>query len=64
LFGITLVPLYDVFGPDILTYCLEHSEITTLFISKENLNNFKKLQGFGNLENLVVLDDFDPSEYE
>ena len=36
LFGITLIPLYDIFGEENLIHCLEMSEISTMFISKEN----------------------------
>ena len=33
LFGLTLVPLYLTLGMDNLSYCLEHSAITTCFCS-------------------------------
>ena len=56
LYGLTLVPLYDTLGIENLTYCLEHSGITTLFITSGTIKTILGLKGHGNLENLICFD--------
>lgn len=56
IFGITMVPLYETLGVENLSYCLNHSEITTCFISSEKIKTILKLQDHGKLKNLIVFD--------
>ena len=49
LYGLTIVPLYDTLGIDNLTYCLEHSGITTLFVTAGTIKTVLGLKGHGNL---------------
>ena len=59
LWGICSVPLYDTLGVENLTYCLKQTEMTTLFVSGENVKTLLKLSDVGNLQHLVLLDDID-----
>ena len=63
LFGLTLVPLYYTLGVDNLSYCLEHSAITTCFCSEDTVKMLLQLSHFGNLRNLVCFDPL-PKELE
>lgn len=56
LYGLTIVPLYDTLGIENLTYCLEHSGITTLFVTADTIKTILGLKGHGNLENLICFD--------
>jgi long-subunit acyl-CoA synthetase (AMP-forming) len=49
LYGLTLVPLYETLGVDNLTYCLDHSGITTLFVTEQTIKTVLGLKGHGNL---------------
>ena len=42
-FGLTLIPLYDTYGLDSLEYCLDLTEINTLFITKDHVQKFLDL---------------------
>ena len=59
LFGITSVPLYDTLGFENLTYCLNQTQMTTLFVSGSNVKNLIKLEDIGNLKHLVLFDMID-----
>ena len=37
LYGLTVVPLYDTFGMENLSYCFNHTNITTCFCSSETV---------------------------
>lgn len=60
LFGFAVIPLYDTLGIDNLTYCLEHSGITTLFVTEGTIKTILGLKGHGNLENLICFDPLTP----
>ena len=56
LYGLTLVPLYDTLGIENLSYCLNHSGITTLFCTAQTVKTLIGLKDFGNLKNVVSYD--------
>ena len=56
LFGVTSVPLYDTLGKDNLTYCLNQTEMTTLFLSAPCMKVLMALEDIGNLRTLVCYD--------
>lgn len=56
LYGITIIPLYQTLGVDNLSFCLEQSGITSLFVSAETAKTVLKLKKFGNLQNLIFYD--------
>lgn len=60
IFGFTVIPLYDTLGIENLTYCLEHSGISTLFVSSGTIKTVLGLKGHGNLENLICFDPLTP----
>ena len=62
LFGITSVPLYDTLGMENLTYCLNQTQMTTLFVSGANVKHLIKLEDIGNLKHLVLFDMIDAAE--
>lgn len=60
LYGLTMVPLYDTLGIDNLSYCLEHSGVTTLFVTNDTIKTILNLKSFGNLSNLICFDPLTP----
>ena len=60
LFGFTTVPLYDTLGIENLTYCLNQTGLTTLFLEKEVLKNIINLKDRGNLRTLILFDEPTP----
>ncbi len=60
LYGITSVPLYDTLGIENLSYCFNHTQMTTLFCSGETAETLPKLKDFGRLKNIVLMDDPKP----
>lgn len=56
LYGLTLVPLYDTLGIENLSYCLNNSGITTLFVAAETVPVLLKLKDHGNLKNIISFD--------
>ena len=42
-YGITSVPLYDTLGIENLTYCLDHTKMTTCFCTAQTVGNLLKL---------------------
>jgi long-chain acyl-CoA synthetase len=44
IFGITSIPLYDTLGIENLSYCLNQTEMTTLFMSADTLKVFMGLK--------------------
>lgn len=63
LYGLSIIPLYDTLGVENLTYCLEHSEITSCFVTKDTIPVILQLKGQGNLKNLICYDRL-PAEME
>ena len=61
LYGITSVPLYDTLGIDNLTYCLQHTLISTCICSHKNAMTLLNLKNVGNLKNIILCDQVDPS---
>lgn len=60
LYGLTMVPLYDTLGIDNLSYCLQHSGVTTLFVTNETIKTILNLKSLGNLSNLICFDPLTP----
>lgn len=56
LYGFTLVPFYDTFGVENLTYCLQNSGISTLIVGLQDTFNILKVKNLANLKNLICLD--------
>lgn len=59
IFGVTSIPLYDTLGIENLSYVLNQTEMTTLFLSAETLKVLLGLKEFGNMKNLIVYDKLD-----
>jgi long-chain acyl-CoA synthetase len=57
IFGVTIVPLYETLGMENLSYCLNHSEITTCFVSGETAKTLLKLKNHGKLTDLIIFDE-------
>jgi long-chain acyl-CoA synthetase len=53
LYGFTSVPLYETLGIENLQYCIEHSGITTLFVTAGTLNNILSLKSIAKLQNII-----------
>ena len=60
LFGFTTIPFYDTLGIENLTYCLNHTKLTTCFCSPETAEVLSKLEDSGNLKNIVLFADPSP----
>jgi long-chain acyl-CoA synthetase len=61
LFGITSVPLYDTLGVENLTYCLNQTEMTSLFVSSAALKIFLTLKDIGKIKTIISFDILDES---
>jgi long-chain acyl-CoA synthetase len=59
LFGIVSVPLYDTLGIENLSYCLNITKITSIFVSADTAKTLLKLKDHGNLRTLVAFDKLD-----
>ena len=59
LFGLTSVPLYDTLGIENLNYCLNQTEMTTLFLTEATLKILLGLKDHGKLKNVVLFDRVD-----
>lgn len=56
LFGITSVPLYDTLGVENLSYCINQTGMTTLFVNPDTIKILLKLKDFGQLRTLISYD--------
>ena len=56
LYGLTIIPLYDTLGVDNLTYCLDHSEIKSCFVTSATISTLLKLKGHGKLQTIISFD--------
>ena len=52
-----MIPLYDSLGAENITYCLNHSGITTCFANESSVTQLAKTKDIGKLKNIVVLGD-------
>lgn len=59
LFGLVSVPFYDTLGLENLSYCLNITQLTSLFVSADTAKTLLKLKDIGNLRTLVVFDKLD-----
>jgi long-chain acyl-CoA synthetase len=55
-YKLVLVPLYDTLGPENITYCLDHSECTTIFVSGTSVDTLIKTKDLAKLKNIVSFD--------
>jgi len=55
-FGYTSVPLYDTLGIENLSYCLNQTEMTTLFVSAATIKQILGLKDIGKLRTLISYD--------
>jgi long-chain acyl-CoA synthetase len=61
LYGLTTIPLYDTLGIENLSYCLNQTELTTLFLTEATLPILLNLKDRGNVKNVVLFDRIDKS---
>lgn len=54
MYGMVSVPLYHTFGPDNVSYALNHSGITTLFCAPEACDVLIKTTNLAKLKTVVV----------
>jgi long-chain acyl-CoA synthetase len=59
LFGITSVPLYDTLGVENLTFCLNQTLMTSIFVSNQTVKSLLKLQDLGKLKLVISYDPLD-----
>lgn len=59
LFGITTVPLYDTLGIENLTYCLNQTLLTSIFVSNATIKSLLKLKDIGRLRLVISFDPLD-----
>lgn len=55
IYGHVMIPLYDTLGIENITYCLNHSGITTCFITQASITQLIKTPNIGNLKNVVTI---------
>ena len=48
--------MYETLGKENISYCLEHSEVTTCFCNQDTLKTLLTLKNLGNLKNIVTFD--------
>jgi long-chain acyl-CoA synthetase len=56
LFGLTSIPLYDTLGIENISYCLNQTEMTTTFVSKDTLKIILGLKDIGRLTTVISYD--------
>lgn len=59
LFGMTSVPLYDTLGVENLTFCLNQTLMTTIFVSNGTIKTLLKLENIGRIKNIISYDPLD-----
>ncbi len=59
MYGLTVVPFYDTLGPDSITYILNHTSLTTIFISGDCAKTLSKTKDLGKLKQIVLFDQID-----
>lgn len=59
LFGLTTVPLYDTLGIENISYCLNQTEMTTIFATLTTIKILLKLKDVGRLNTIISYDDLD-----
>lgn len=59
LFGLTTVPLYDTLGVENISYCLNQTEMTTIFATLATIKILLKLKDIGRLNTVISYDDLD-----
>lgn len=59
LFGLTTVPLYDTLGVENISYCLNQTEMTTIFATLATIKILLKLKDHGKLNTVISYDDVD-----
>lgn len=56
LFGLTNVPLYDTLGIDNLSFCLNLTDITTIFVSSTTIKTLLSLKDMGKIKIIISYD--------
>ena len=54
--GLTSIPLYDTLGQENLTYCLQQTQITSLFVGADTFKILLTLKDRGNLQTVISFD--------
>ncbi|CAD8132100.1 unnamed protein product [Paramecium pentaurelia] len=57
LYGNTMIPLYDTLGLESIPYILEHTQMSTLFISNSIVDTLLKVKEYHALKNVVTFDE-------
>jgi long-chain acyl-CoA synthetase len=55
--GITTVPLYDTLGVENISYCLNQTDLNTLFVTAATVNTLLSLKDLGKLRTLICYDE-------
>ena len=58
LYGLTSVPIYDTLGPQAVSYILDQTNMSTIFVSQANVDVILKFQHLGKLKNVICFDGF------
>jgi long-chain acyl-CoA synthetase len=56
LLGITTVPLYDTLGVENISYCLNQTDLTALFVTAATVNTLLTLKDLGKLKTIISFD--------
>lgn len=58
LFRLTTVPLYDTLGDENITYVLDHTQMTTLFVNDLSLKALTKTKNLSCIKTIICFDPF------
>ena len=58
LYSCTTIPLYDTLGDENITYVLEHTQLTTIFVNDGSLKSLMKCNNLVAVKNIVCFDQF------
>ena len=56
----TVIPLYDTLGPENLSYCLNHTNMTTVICAQKSVTTLLNTEDLGKLANIIALDEILP----
>ncbi|CAD8054344.1 unnamed protein product [Paramecium sonneborni] len=57
LYGNTMIPLYDTLGLETIPFILEHTQMSTLFVSNSSVDTLLKVKEYHALKNIVTFDE-------
>jgi len=62
LYGLNIVSFYDTMGEENTIFLLNHTEVTTIFCSRDTVGKLLGLSSYGHLKNVVSFHALDPEE--